>query len=192
MGERYNRRCRRHTLPIMGVEGNKKETAASSQNSITIIIILSHLRGNSHRSRSQRDKGTFKHSHPGAVRAQRGGWGCEFRNGSDWWDARGQWIERIESGSGTEGDRDADRKCWSDSREIRRWQSLCIWSLFYDLHVWMHTGDKGRADRSGNRRSSVISVSRLWFLIADMAAVGWMWKKQKDRGAWNYTLHRVA
>lgn len=155
----------------MGVERHKKETAASP-NSVTVIM-LSHLRGNSRCSHSQRDKGTFKHSRPSVVQIQKEMRGRGAQNKNDWWDAWGQWIDWIdrECESGTE-------ICW---QKVLIWQQrdqeVCIWSV--SMTHMSGCWERERTHRSGYHRSSVISVSRLRFLIVDMAAISCIWKKQK-------------
>ena len=52
----------------------------------------------------------------------------------------------------------------------------------YDPHIWM-LGEKAHTHSFGYYLPSVISGGRLCFLIVDMAAISWIWKKQKkDRG----------
>lgn len=155
-GERYNRHHGRQTQLIRGVERLRKKTCGVPENSVTVIR-LSHLRGNSHRPHSQRDKGTFKHH--------------EALNDTDWWDAWGQRIDSI------------DREAQIEARwqKVLIWQrsdqEVCVWSPSLSMtHMF---GCLGRTStrRSGSRRSSVISGSRLCFLIADTAAISWLWKK---------------
>lgn len=79
--------------------------------------------------------------------------------------------------------RESDRDMLTESVDLTAERSGGVYLVsLYDPHVWMlrkraHT--RTHIHRSGYHHSSVISVSRLRFLIVDMAAISWIWKKQK-------------
>lgn len=154
-GERYNSHCGRHSLLIRGYERHKKDCSVPENN--VSVIRLSRLSENLYCPSSQRDKETFKHL-----------WFMQAWKGM----IDGMPEDRIH--------------CVREAQIEIRWQKVLIWQQKdQEVCIWSFSMthmcgclERMHAHKSGYHCSSVISVSRLCFLIVDMAAISWMWKKQ--------------